>query len=392
MKDYTIRFIYDRINETGCRKKVKGKKYKDTGLIQIEVRKDNTDKRAWISTGVRVTPEQYTMSDGVIKIRNHDNAKSLSGKLRDRLREVDAFVSSEKCRDISDAKNWNKADFSSFSVVDFIQEELKRRNPSYSVVEYNNSFIKRLKEYGKIKTFSDLTYENIVGLDTHLRKTIESEPTLYKRHSLFKGYIQEAINRGLYDGMNPYSLFKNKKGKSKDPIFLSEEEIIMLENYKPNYGYLERTKDLYLFQCYTGLAYSDLMKFNKDSVSELDGEKIIRSNRVKTEENYIVWLSPKAIELAEKYEYKFPRITNQKYNEYLKEVAAEAEIHKPLTSHSARHTFATYLLNKDIPIESVSSALGHSNIKQTQHYAKLLGKKVISDMKSKLGGKELPSD
>lgn len=392
MKDYTIRFIYDRINETGYRKKVKGKKYKDTGLIQIEVRKDNTDKRAWISTGVRVTPEQYTMSDGVIKIRNHDNAKSLSGKLRDRLREVDAFVSSEKCRDISDAKNWNKADFSSFSVVDFIQEELKRRNPSYSVVEYNNSFIKRLKEYGKIKTFSDLTYENIVGLDTHLRKTIESEPTLYKRHSLFKGYIQEAINRGLYDGMNPYSLFKNKKGKSKDPIFLSEEEIIMLENYKPNYGYLERTKDLYLFQCYTGLAYSDLMKFNKDSVSELDGEKIIRSNRVKTEENYIVWLSPKALELAEKYNYDFPKITNQKYNEYLKEIAAEAEIHKPLTSHSARHTFATYLLNKDIPIESVSSALGHSNIKQTQHYAKLLGKKVISDMKSKLGGKELPSD
>ncbi len=390
MKDYSIRYIFDRKNETGHRdkQKTKGKRYSDTGLIQIEVRKDGTDKRVWISTGVRVTPEQIQIKDGTIKIKNHINEKSLTGKVKDRMREIDTYVSSDRCKGISDVKNWNKQDNTTFSVVDFIRDELKRKNPSYSVVEYNNSFIKRLEEFGKIKNFSDLTYDNIVGLDTYLRKTIASEPTLYKRHSLFKGYIQEAINRGIYNGMNPYSLFKNKKGKSKDPVFLDELELQNIIEYKPDYGYLERAKDLFLFQCYTGLAYADLMDFRKESVSILNGDKIIRSSRIKTDENYILWFTPDAEKIAEKYKYDLPKLTNQKYNEYLKDIAKGTDISKALTSHSARHTFATRLLNKGIPIESVSRALGHSNIKQTQHYARLLGKKVVSDMKDKLSGEK----
>lgn len=213
-----------------------------------------------------------------------------------------------------------------------------------------------------------------------LRKTISSEPTLYKRHSLFKGYIQEAINRGLFKGVNPYAFFKNTKGKPKDPVFLNESEIKLLANYQSNYGYLERVRDLYLFQCYTGLAYADLMKFDKSSVSELDGHKVIQSNRQKTDENYITLFLPEAEKIADKYEYELPKLTNQKYNEYLKDVATAVGIPKTLVSHSARHTFATYLLNKNIPIETVARALGHSNIKQTQHYARLLGRKVVSDM------------
>lgn len=156
--------------------------------------------------------------------KNHSNAKGITGKARDRLTEIELFVSSDRCLDLLYVKYWNKTDFSTLSVVEFIRSELKRKDASYSVVEYNNSFIKRLEEYGKIKIFEDLTYENIVGLDTVLRKTIDSEPTLYKRHSLFKGYIQEVINRGLFKGVNPYAFFKNTKGKSKDPIFLNESE------------------------------------------------------------------------------------------------------------------------------------------------------------------------
>lgn len=346
MKDYSIRYVFDRKNETGHKDKVKvkGKKYADTGLVQIEVRKDGTDKRVWISTGVRVTPDQFHVKDGTIKIKNHINEKSLTGKIKDRMREIDTYVSSDRCRDISDVKNWNKQDTSTFSVIDFIRDELKRKDPSYSVVEYNNSFIKRLEEFGKIKTFSDLTYDNIVGLDTHLRKTIESEPTLYKRHSLFKGYIQEAINRGIYNGMNPYSLFKNKKGKSKDPVFLDESELQKVIEYKPDYGYLERAKDLFLFQCYTGLAYADLMDFSSESVSVLDGDKIMRSSRIKTDENYILWFTPDAEKIAEKYKYDLPKLTNQKYNEYLKDIAANTGITKSLTSHTARHTKSTLWL------------------------------------------------
>ena len=379
MKDYTIRFVFDRKNESGFKEKKKGVKYKEDGLLQIEVKKDGTDKRVYISTNIRVRPDQYDSKMG-FTCKNHPNAKGITGKAKDRLMEVELFVASDRCPDLSYVKYWNKADLSTLSVVEFIKSELKRKDASYSVVEYNNSFIKRLEEYGKIKVFEDLTYENIVGLDTVLRKTIDSEPTLYKRHSLFKGYIQEAINRGLFKGVNPYVYFKNTKGKSKDPIFLNESEIDLIKKFQSDYGYLERTRDLYLFQCFTGLAYADLMKFNESSVSEIDGHKVIQSNRQKTDENYITLFLPEAEKIAEKYKYELPKITNQKYNEYLKEVATAAGIHKPLVSHSARHTFATYLLNKNIPIETVARALGHTNIKQTQHYAKLLGKKVIADM------------
>jgi site-specific recombinase XerD len=93
---------------------------------------------------------------------------------------------------------------------------------------------------------------------------------------------------------------------------------------------------------------------------------------------------PEAERIAEKYGYSLPKISNQKYNDYLKLLGAGAGITKSLTSHVARHTFATYLINRNIPIESVSKALGHASIRQTQHYARLLGKKVIEDMKTLL--------
>lgn len=381
MKDFSMRYIFDRKNETGYRDKhKKNKKYKEKGLLQIEVREDGTDKRAYVSTNIKLRPDQFSDKMG-FTCRNDDNAKAITGKARERYNAVYAFVDSEKCINLSHVKYWNKTDVSTLSVSEFIRSEMKRNDPSYTVVEYHNSFLKRLEEFGKIITFNDITYNNIVDFDAHLRKTISSEPTLYKRHSLFKRYIQEAINRGLYSGHNPYTIFKPKKGKSKDPVFLTEEEIKLIQDYAPNYGYLERARDLFLFQCFTGLAYIDLMAFRKESIMESNGRKVIQSNRIKTDESYIIPLLPEAIKIAEKYNYCLPKISNQKYNDYLKEILKDenVRINKTVTTHSARHTFATYLLNKDIPIETVARILGHSNIKQTQHYARLLAKKVIDD-------------
>lgn len=370
MNDVTIRYVFDRKKQ--ATESIKG-------LLQLEIRIVGKVDKALVSTGIKLYKNQFSTKNGFTCVK-HTNATAITANARDTYNRVEAFVLSDKCKSLSDVKYWKKADFSELSIYDFIENELRRRNPSMTVIEYNHSFITRLKEYGKISRFEDLTYNNILGLDAVLRKYISSEPTLYKRHSLFKGYINEAINQGLFKGANPYNTFKLSKGKSKDPIFLNESEIESIKNYQSDYGYLERTRDLYLFQCFTGLAYADLMKFSKESISEIEGYKVIRSNRVKTDENYITLFLPEAEKIANKYKYELPKITNQKYNEYLKEVAKGADIKKPLVSHSARHTFATYLLNKNIPIETVSRALGHSNIKQTQHYARLLGKKVISDM------------
>ena len=115
-------------------------------------------------------------------------------------------------------------------------------------------------------------------------------------------------------------------------------------------------------------------------ISEVSGKKVILSNRQKTEQCYVTLLLPIAESILKKYNYLLPKISNQKYNDYLKLIAAGVGINKNITSHTARHTFATFLINKGVPIESVSKALGHANIGMTEHYAKLLGKKVVDDM------------
>ena len=123
-----------------------------------------------------------------------------------------------------------------------------------------------------------------------------------------------------------------------------------------------------------------MSKFDKSYIETVHGYKVINSNRQKTDQEFITLLLPQVEAILDKYDYTLPKISNQKYNDYIKLLAVGAGIDKRLTSHAARHTFATYLLNKGIPIETVAKAMGHSNIRMTQHYAKLLGKKVVDDM------------
>lgn len=384
MDDLTLRFVYDNKNVTGHRddEKVPGKTYKDIGLLQIEVRKLGESSRKFISTGIKIRPDQFSDKNG-FTCRNHPNASAITGKAHKLYREVEAFCLSDRCKVLGDVSNWDEDESFTTSVAGFIRSELKRRDPSYAVIEYNNSFIKRLEEHGKIKTFEDVTYENILDLDAHLRKKINSQPTLYKRHNLFKGYINEAIKRGLCKN-NPYDLFKLVKGKEPERTYLTEDEVQRILRYKPNTEKLQKTKDLFIFQCYTGLAYIDVMNFDETSVTVEEGVRVIRSSRAKTDESYIVPLYAEAEMVAEWYGYNLPKISNQKYNDYIKIMAEAVGITKNLTSHIARHTFATLIINKGAPIETVSRALGHSNIKQTQHYAKMLGRKIIKDMKDLL--------
>lgn len=372
MDSLSLRFIFDRKNEI----KNKGK---ETGLLHIEVRQNKTINRIFISTGIRLKPSEFTSKNG-FTCKNHPNASAITAKAHRIFRNIEAFVLSENCNSLEDAKNWNKDESLTHSVVEFIYSELKRRDPSLSVLEYNKSFLRRLEDFGKIKVFADLTYKNLLDFDEYLRQFIKSSPTLYKRHSLFKGYINEAIKRGLCKS-NPYDLFKISKGKSKKPVFLTPDEIDCIYLFEFDNPKIDRVRELFLFQCYTGMSYADTQLFNSEYIVELDGYKVIRSNRKKTDESFISLLLPEAERVLKKFDYKLPKISNQKYNDYLKIVGEYVGLTKKLTSHVARHTFATYLLNKSIPIETVSRALGHSNLKQTQHYAKMLGKKVVDDMK-----------
>ena len=374
MENIQLRYIFDR-RKTADNNTVKG-------LLQIEVRITGSNRRKLFSTGIRLFKNQFTPRNG-FTCRNHPNAPAITGAAVRMFRRIEAFALSEKCVSLEDVKNWDGEEASGTSVPEFMTDALRRKNPTEAALAHHRTLIRQLAEYGKFKTFADVTYENVAGFDAFLRRTISSQPVLYKRHSAFKSYITDAINRGLCK-TNPYLQFKVLKGKSKTPVFLDEGEIRRIMEYKTDSAKMEHVRDLFVFQCFTGLAFADLMRFTPDSVTEHDGLKAIRSSRTKTDESFVALFLPEAERIAEKYAYSLPRLSNSKYNDYLKLLGLGAGIKKKLTSHVARHTFATYLINKNIPIESVSGALGHASIKQTQHYARLAGKKVLDDMRALL--------
>lgn len=174
-----------------------------------------------------------------------------------------------------------------------------------------------------------------------------SSTLLYKRHSTFRKYIQEAIKLDLCQ-KNPYDDFELKKGHDKERVFLTEEEIKKIQDYNAA-GKLYHIKDLFILQCFTGLSYVDLMNLNRNSIEKMGEYKVIRSNRVKTDGSFITLLLPEAEDVLKRYNYRLPRISNQKYNDYLKLLAEVAGVRKNITSHVAKHTFATYLLTTILP-------------------------------------------
>lgn len=201
---------------------------------------------------------------------------------------------------------------------------------------------------------------------------------------------------------NPFANFRLSY-KKVDRGFLTLEELAKIEEKVIQGNRLQKIRDLFVFGCYTGISYIDAMNLTTDNlIMGLDGEQWLATNRQKTDEAVRLPLLPKALELIEKYRYHpesikagklFPSITNQRLNIYLKELADLCGVEKRLTFHIARHTFATTVtLTNGVPIESVSKMLGHSSIRTTQIYARVLQDKLSEDMKNlkeRLGQKQM---
>jgi integrase len=202
-----------------------------------------------------------------------------------------------------------------------------------------------------------------------------------------------------YISSNPFENFKCSYKKVKRD-FLDQEELDLL--YRKNFKIqrLEEVRDCYLFSCYTGYAYSDAEALTSNDIAiGIDGEKWIIRDRIKTDTTENVPLLPIALEIIAKYkdhpyckthDKLLPMNSNQRYNAYLKEIADMCGIKKNLTSHTARHTFATtVLLMNDVPMETAMELLGHTDIRTTQIYGKIVQKKISNDM-SKLRDKLAP--
>ena len=213
-------------------------------------------------------------------------------------------------------------------------------------------------------------------------------------HNVARRYI-EFVKTIIYPAVRSGTIkndpFRELKIKAKPVIreFLTPDEIDSLIALKTNDVDLERKKDIFLFACFTGLAYVDLKDFRGSHLSQDgDGTWFIRKLRQKTGEESIIPVLPIATKILEKYssngnlkDFSWYVSSNQKMNKGLKYIGEKAGISKKLHMHLARHTFATTItLSNGVPIESVSKMLGHANIRQTQHYAKVVALKIKNDM------------
>jgi len=238
---------------------------------------------------------------------------------------------------------------------------------------------------------SRLNYEFISEYEFWLKSVRKCDHnTTMKYLSNFRKIVKRSLLNGWLQ-KDPFMGFKMPK-REVERTALTELELQKIASMSISIERLALVRDIFLFSCYSGLAYADVKKLRRDDIIiGVDGEKWIISKRQKTEVTARIPLLPPALAILDQYHNHpacviegriLPILSNQKMNSYLKEIADSCGISKTLTYHIARHTFATTVtLSNGVPIETVSKMLGHRNLKTTQHYARILDTKISMDMK-----------
>ena len=366
MKYPTIRVVFDRKHQATKQK---------AALVQVEILFER--KRKYISTGVKVFAGQWkdkTMVTGRMDAMDLNERISL---IMANIREfINKLIKEKKpfsfheFQKIVDSKSLECNSF-----LDFVRERIELRQVRETTKRQHRAMLRRLTEFGIIKSFEDLTVKNINLLDDYERKFTSMQTTVYDFHKRVRFYVKEAMQLDLID-KNPYDKFEVKRGKYRVRKPLTNDELMKITDCNIPDQSISNVRDCFMFCRWTGLAYVDLLKFDFKNVENLNGSYYISDTRTKTDTPYKLMLLSPAIEILKKHNYVLPTMTNQQFNLRLKVLASYAGINRKLTSHLARHTFATWVLSQGIPIETLSKMLGHSDIKTTQIYAKVLQEDV----------------
>jgi len=264
----------------------------------------------------------------------------------------------------------------------------------YSYGTYKNyiTTIKRLQEFIK-KIYNDndmslskINYDFIYKFSQYILIETQCNHNGMMKHMQRLKKVTNFCIKNQYITHDPFNGF-HINFKHSNRMYLTMDELHTITDVELNES-LMKVRDVFLCACYTGLSYTDIKKLNKTHIKKGDDNFMwIYINRNKTNTPSNIPLLPKAESLINKYmelcnsDVIFPVISNQKINKYLKQIATICDIHKNITFHSARHTFATTItLSNGMPIETVSKMLGHNSLKTTQIYARVIESKVSADM------------
>lgn len=367
-----LTLVYDRKKKASAKKEA-----------TVELRITYKRKCKYMSTGIRLLPRHWRQGQVVNRPDAEDVNESLAIIMRNVRKIVNEMMDEGRMSLEEIPSRMEHAVAEKRSFLDFVRERSKVRayGKSADTVARYDRFLKWFEAYGKIVYFSDVTDSSLIAMDEALRETgMKNYSKWQNYHRFMNSYILDAIDEG-YLKRNPYKWIHITKDKHPGfDKYLTQEELAKLESCIMPTACLEHVRDVFIFQTYTCLSYVDLKNFDTSVINAND--QVYTGHRGKTGQEFTFYLFSKAKAILDKYNGKLPVISNVKYNEYLKVVAQTAGIDKPISTHWARHTGATLLLNKGVDMEVIAKILGHASTKQTRStYARMLDTTVADAMK-----------
>lgn len=355
-------------------------------LLSIIVNK----KRTCLQLQKKLKPSEFNNKTQISTIQDVNNYINV---VRSRIMEIQTnlfaqkiTISAQKIKDIFNGAQINKQ----WGLIEFYEQHNLDLQKLIGVTIEKNTHDKHvfvlnyLKAYMKCidKPIEDIESSFINGFYSFLRVDIKQcNNTAVGYMKKVKMVLKIAINDN-HIHKSPFLGIKYSLDKVI-PTFLTEQEIIQIWIKEISIKRVEQVRDIYIFNCLTGLAYIDCKNLTREEIFEDNqGNVYIKRQRQKTKVTATIPLNEIAISILKKYNYSLPILSNQRMNAYLKEVGGICGITKNLTTHSARHSAATLLLNHGVSLSTVSAVLGHSNVTITQHYAKLLDKTIINEINS----------
>ena len=376
----------------------------------LEVRVTRCRRSIHISTGIKVRRSEWVAG----KIVGRLDAQVLNDQLAIIYKKVGAVVNAaiESGRQLDaeaiKRKVWAVAEEHSDrdTLIEWCSAQIPILNITEGAKKHYRSLINRLDEYSKLRKFSDCNIEGIYQFDAWLHAlrrpkadtTAAHTPTetpvtfsrlgdglsdagVYNYHKCLKALLRRARLFGKIE-TNPYDLLRGefKRGDCENIEFLTWDEMQRIQNLQlPVGSKLEKSRDLFVFQMFTGLSYSDAMAFDFSLYRWNGSAWVYNGQRIKTGVPYVSQLLQPVVDVLQRYGGRPPHMDNADYNHELKTIGVLAQTSIPLHSHLARHTFATWMLANGVKVENLRRMLGHKNIMQTMRYAKVLAQSVHDD-------------